>query len=238
MYFALPPKLTLQTVEGLSPRDLPPETLLVLEKPFGSDQASARDLNRRLVSLVPEERIFRVDHFLGMTTVMNIVGMRFSNRLLEPIWNSLHIEKMEIVFDEQLALEGRAKYYDASGALEDMIQSHLLHTMAFMAMGPPATLGERDLRDLVARHPARILGQRGLPQVHPPCPLYRRRDRREGKSRGTPTPPEWIRRGTLRPWRRLRLPSTTTAGRVCRSSCARARPGARTGRKQWSRSAP
>ena len=150
VYFALPPKLTLQTVEGLSPRDLPPETLLVLEKPFGSDRASARDLNRRLVSLVPEERIFRVDHFLGMTTVMNIVGMRFSNRLLEPIWNSLHIEKMEIVFDEQLALEGRAKYYDASGALEDMIQSHLLHTMAFMAIGPPATLGERDLRDLVA----------------------------------------------------------------------------------------
>ena len=150
VYFALPPKLTLTTVGALKAGDLPEDTQLVLEKPFGTDQASARELNRALASLVPEEDIFRVDHFLGMTTVMNIVGMRFSNRLLEPIWNSLHIEKMEIVFDEQLALEGRAKYYDASGALEDMIQSHLLHIMAFMAIGPPASLGERDLRDLVA----------------------------------------------------------------------------------------
>ena len=150
VYFALPPKLTISTVDTLRPGDLPPDTQLVLEKPFGTDQVSARELNRVLESLVPEEDIFRVDHFLGMTTVMNIVGMRFSNRLLEPIWNALHIEKMEIVFDEQLALEGRAKYYDASGALEDMIQSHLLHIMAFMAIGPPASLGERDLRDLVA----------------------------------------------------------------------------------------
>ena len=150
VYFALPPRLTLTTVGALRAADLPEDTQLVLEKPFGTDQLSARELNEALVALVPEENIFRVDHFLGMTTVMNIVGMRFSNRLLEPIWNSLHIEKMEIVFDEQLALEGRAKYYDASGALEDMIQSHLLHTMAFMAIGPPASLGERDLRDLVA----------------------------------------------------------------------------------------
>lgn len=150
VYFALPPKLTLATVGALQAGDLPKDTRLILEKPFGTDQASARELNLALASLVPEDHIFRVDHFLGMTTVMNIVGMRFSNRLLEPIWNSLHIEKMEIVFDEQLALEGRAKYYDASGALEDMIQSHLLHTMAFMAIGPPASLGEHDLRDLVA----------------------------------------------------------------------------------------
>ncbi|MCC3282500.1 MULTISPECIES: glucose-6-phosphate dehydrogenase [Arthrobacter] len=150
VYFGLPPALTLTAVQGLNRDDLPPNTLLVLEKPFGTDQSSARELNRLLADLVPEKDIFRVDHFLGMTTVMNLVGMRFSNRLLEPVWNSLHIEKMEILFDEQLALEGRAKYYDSSGALEDMIQSHLLHTMAFMAIGPPASLGERDLRDLVA----------------------------------------------------------------------------------------
>ncbi|MCC3278940.1 glucose-6-phosphate dehydrogenase [Arthrobacter sp. zg-Y40] len=150
VYFALPPALAVQAVGKLQAGDLPPDTRLVLEKPFGSDQASAVALNEALARLVPEENIFRVDHFLGMTTVMDILGLRFTNRLLEPAWSNLHIEKMEIVFDEQLGLEGRAKYYDSAGALKDMIQSHLLHIMAFMAIEAPATLGERDLRDLVA----------------------------------------------------------------------------------------
>lgn len=150
LYFALPPEIAAQTVRKLTPDDLPADTRLVLEKPFGSDQASAVELNEVLARLVPERNVFRVDHFLGMTTVMDILGLRFSNRLLEPVWSNLHIEKMEIVFDEQLGLEGRASYYDAAGALKDMIQSHLLHVMAFMAIGAPATLGERDLRDLLA----------------------------------------------------------------------------------------
>lgn len=150
VYFALPPQIAADTVAQLKPGDLPPDTRLVLEKPFGNDHASAVRLNGELARLVPEENIFRVDHFLGMTTVMDILGLRFTNRLLEPAWSNLHIETMEIVFDEQLALEGRARYYDSAGALKDMIQSHLLHIMAFMAIGAPATLGERDLRDLVA----------------------------------------------------------------------------------------
>ena len=150
LYFALPPEVAARTVRKLKPDDLPPDTRLVLEKPFGSDHASAVELNEVLARLVPERNVFRVDHFLGMTTVMDILGLRFSNRLLEPVWSNLHIEKMEIVFDEQLGLEGRASYYDAAGALKDMIQSHLLHVMAFMAIGAPATLGERDLRDLLA----------------------------------------------------------------------------------------
>ncbi|MER2137801.1 MAG: glucose-6-phosphate dehydrogenase, partial [Arthrobacter sp.] len=83
VYFALPPKLTMAAVGALKAGDLPADTQLVLEKPFGTNQASARELNEALAALVPEEDIFRVDHFLGMTTVMNIVGMRFSNRLLE-----------------------------------------------------------------------------------------------------------------------------------------------------------
>lgn len=150
VYFALPPALAAETVDRLRPGDLPPHTRLVLEKPFGNDRASARALNEALARLVPEDEVFRVDHFLGMTTVMDILGLRFTNRLLEPAWSNLHIEKMEVVFDEQLGLEGRAGYYDGAGALKDMIQSHLLHVMAFMAIGVPATLGERDLRDLLA----------------------------------------------------------------------------------------
>ena len=150
VYFALPPGITQSTVAALKPGDLPEGTRLVLEKPFGSDQESARKLNRLLAALVPEDSVYRVDHFRGMATVMNILGLRFANRILEPVWNNLHIDRVEIVFDEELGLEGRARYYDGAGALRDMIQSHLLQTMAVIAMGSPATLGERDLRDLLA----------------------------------------------------------------------------------------
>ena len=150
IYFALPPHVTQSAIAALKPGDLPAGTRLILEKPFGSGETSARELNRMLVSLVPEEDIYRVDHFLGMASVMNILGLRFANRFLEPVWNSLHIERVDILFDEDLGLEDRAKYYDGAGALQDMIQSHLLHTMAFIAIEPPATLGERDLRDGLA----------------------------------------------------------------------------------------
>jgi glucose-6-phosphate 1-dehydrogenase len=91
-----------------------------------------------------------VDHFLGKATVLNILGLRFANTFLEPVWNREHIEKVEIIFDEDLALEGRARYYDGAGALRDMIQSHLLQIMALMALEPPASVDERDLRDAVA----------------------------------------------------------------------------------------
>lgn len=147
VYFALPPAVSQQACELLCPEDLPEGTRLVMEKPFGSSAESARQLNQTLAALVPEERIHRVDHFLGKSTVFNVLGLRFANRLLEPQWNARHIEKIEIVFDEELSLENRARYYDRAGALRDMIQSHLLQIMALIAMEPPATLSERDVRD-------------------------------------------------------------------------------------------
>jgi glucose-6-phosphate 1-dehydrogenase len=88
-----------------------------------------------------------VDHFLAMTTVQNVLGTRLANRVLEPIWNSAHIDEVEIVWDETLALEGRAAYYDHVGALKDMVQNHLLQLLCLVAMEPPIGLGERDLRD-------------------------------------------------------------------------------------------
>jgi glucose-6-phosphate 1-dehydrogenase len=96
---------------------------------------------------VPEPAVFRVDHFLAMTTVQNILGTRLANRMLEPIWNSTHIAEVDIVWDESLALEGRAGYYDGVGALKDMLQNHLLQLLCLVAMEPPISLGERDLRD-------------------------------------------------------------------------------------------
>jgi glucose-6-phosphate 1-dehydrogenase len=150
VYFALPPHVSQKACEILQPGQVPAGTRLVMEKPFGSGEESARELNRTLLGLVPEDHIHRVDHFLGKATVLNILGLRFANNFLEPVWNRGHIDKVEIIFDEDLALEGRARYYDSAGALRDMIQSHLLQIMALMAIEPPATIGERDLRDAVA----------------------------------------------------------------------------------------
>ncbi|WP_055586366.1 glucose-6-phosphate dehydrogenase [Peterkaempfera griseoplana] len=147
VYLALPPGLFPHMVTALHETGLPPGSRIVLEKPFGEDLASARELNRLLVGLVPEQAVFRVDHFLAMTTVQNVLGSRLANRVLEPIWNSTHIEEVEIVWDETLALEGRAGYYDGTGALKDMVQNHLLQLLCLVAMEPPITLGERDLRN-------------------------------------------------------------------------------------------
>ncbi len=101
---------------------------------------SARAAQRQLLRVVPEERIIRVDHFLGRQHVLNLIGVRFANRMLLPVWSAEHIERVDIVYDEDLALEGRAGYYDHAGALKDMIQSHLLQILALFAMEEPASL--------------------------------------------------------------------------------------------------
>src|SRR3712207_2485652 len=151
LYFALPPTVTIKVCELLEQMDLPEGTVLAMEKPFGSDSSSAEELNRTLARVVPEERIFRVDHFLGTDTVLNLLGLRFANRLFEPVWNAENIERVEITYDEDLGLEGRAAYYDSAGALVDMIQSHLLQVLAVFAMEPPASIDPVDLRSVMAQ---------------------------------------------------------------------------------------
>ena len=147
IFFALPPQVTLKVCDLLQHVDLPDTTRLALEKPFGTDLASAVGLNALLHRIVGEEDIFRIDHFLGVATVFNLVGLRFANRLLGPVWNAEHIERVEIVYDEDLALEGRAGYYDGAGALRDMLQSHLLQMMSLFAMESIATLDPQEMRD-------------------------------------------------------------------------------------------
>jgi glucose-6-phosphate 1-dehydrogenase len=146
-YLALPPAVFPAAVRALRDAPLPPGSRLVLEKPFGEDLGSAVELNRLLSGFLTEEAVFRVDHFLAMTTVQNMLGARLANRVLEPIWNAAHIAEVDIVWEESLALEGRAGYYDGVGALKDMIQNHLLQLLCLIAMEPPVSLGERDLRD-------------------------------------------------------------------------------------------
>ena len=147
VYLALPPAVFPTAVSALRRAGLPPDSQVILEKPFGEDLDSARALNRLLAELVDERHVFRVDHFLAMTTVQNVLGTRLTNRVLEPIWNSAHIVEIEIIWEETLALEGRAGYYDHVGALKDMVQNHLAQLLCLVAMEPPMSLRERDLRD-------------------------------------------------------------------------------------------
>ncbi|GAA1858402.1 glucose-6-phosphate dehydrogenase [Microbacterium koreense] len=149
LYFAVPPAVAAAACESLKDVDLPDDTVLALEKPFGVDEDSARKLNATVTHLVPEEQVFRIDHFLGRATLLNVLGARFANRLFMPVWSAEHIESVLIRYDETLGLEDRAGYYDHAGALVDMIQSHLLQVLAIVAMEPPATLERRDLRDAI-----------------------------------------------------------------------------------------
>ena len=151
IYFALPPSVTVAACAALQQVSLPEGATMVLEKPFGTNQESAASLNQLLAEIVPEEQVHRVDHFLGRSTVLNLIGVRFANRLFEPLWSNEHVARVDIVFDEQLTLENRARYYDRAGALVDMIQSHLLQVLALVAMDPIATINAVDLRDAKAQ---------------------------------------------------------------------------------------
>ena len=160
IYFALPPAVAEMACEKLVDIPLPEGTVLALEKPFGSDEKSAAALNALVTRIVPENQVFRVDHFLGRSTILNIMGVRFANRLVEPVWSADHVQSVLVRYDESLALENRARYYDKAGALVDMIQSHLLQVLAILAMEQPADLDEIDLRDAMAAalRATRILG--------------------------------------------------------------------------------
>lgn len=146
-YLALPPAVLLPAAESIIAAGVPAGSRIVVEKPFGTDLQSTRRLNERLHEAFPERNIFRMDHFLGKQTVQNILGLRFANRIFEPLWNCHHIGKVEITWDETLTVEGRAGFYDATGALRDMVHNHLLQLLCLAAMEPPPSLQERDLRD-------------------------------------------------------------------------------------------
>ena len=146
-YLALPPSVFLPTLQALAGASLAEGSRVVIEKPFGEDLASAQALNRLVHQSFPENAVFRIDHFLHLQTVQNLLGLRFANRVFEQLWNRDHVEQVEIVWDESLTLEGRASYYDGVGALKDMIQNHLLQLLCLAGMEAPLALDERTLRD-------------------------------------------------------------------------------------------
>ncbi|HEY9562472.1 MAG TPA: glucose-6-phosphate dehydrogenase, partial [Nocardioides sp.] len=139
-YLSVPPKAALDVVQSLDKCDLAKGSRIVMEKPFGTDLASARALNAAIHEVFTEDQIFRIDHFLGKEAALNILALRFANGLFEPIWHRNHIDHIQIDVPETLGLEGRAAFYENTGAYRDMVVTHLFHVMAFSAMEPPVAL--------------------------------------------------------------------------------------------------
>src|SRR5262245_2471087 len=146
VYLALPPGLLTSVLPALATSKLGGSDAVAIEKPFGTDLASARQLNEILRIQLPEPTIFRIDHFLSNELVHRVIVLRFLNRVFEPLFNAVHVERVEVSWLESLALECRASYYDGAGALKDMVQNHLMEVMALVLMEEPARIGPGALR--------------------------------------------------------------------------------------------
>ncbi|MBW4332085.1 glucose-6-phosphate dehydrogenase [Stakelama sp. CBK3Z-3] len=148
IFLSTAPSLFGPTIKGLESANLAgPNVRIGLEKPLGHDLPSSREINDIVAEVFPEDRTFRIDHYLGKETVQNILALRFGNALFEPVWNAQAIEHVQITISETVGLEGRADYYDDSGALRDMVQNHVLQLLSLIAMEPPAKFDGTAIRD-------------------------------------------------------------------------------------------
>jgi glucose-6-phosphate 1-dehydrogenase len=150
-YLAIPPAFFETVVEGLAKAECALNARVVVEKPFGRDLASAKQLNAILESAFPESAIFRIDHFLGKEPVQNILYTRFANFFFEPVWNRNHVNSMQITMAEDFGVKGRGAFYEEAGCIRDVVQNHLLQVLACLTMDPPTVQVHESIRDEKAR---------------------------------------------------------------------------------------
>ncbi|CAN5373488.1 glucose-6-phosphate dehydrogenase [soil metagenome] len=152
IFLSTAPSLFESTIQGLEGVGLSGANVRIgLEKPLGYDLASSREINDAVAHAFPEERTFRIDHYLGKETVQNILALRFGNSFFEPVWNARGIDNVQITIAETVGLEDRAGYYEGTGALRDMVQNHILQLLALIAMEPPARFDGNSIRDEKAK---------------------------------------------------------------------------------------
>ena len=152
IFLSTAPSLFEPVIRGLESAGLAGETVRIgLEKPLGYDLASSQEINDTVATAFPEERTFRIDHYLGKETVQNILALRFGNSFFEPVWNARGIDNVQITISETVGLEERAAYYDGAGALRDMVANHMLQLLALIAMEPPARFDGSAIRDEKAK---------------------------------------------------------------------------------------
>ncbi|TNE30421.1 MAG: glucose-6-phosphate dehydrogenase [Alphaproteobacteria bacterium] len=148
IFLSTAPSLFGPTIKGLQHAGLTGENVrMCLEKPLGTDLSTSCDINDAVAGAFPEDRIFRIDHYLGKETVQNLLALRFANILFEPIWNCNYIDHVQITVAETVGLEGRVAFYDDAGALRDMVQNHMLQLLALVAMEPPTSFDATAVRD-------------------------------------------------------------------------------------------
>lgn len=183
-FLAIPPAMFAVVVQGLDQCGAAEDASIVVEKPFGRDLASSRELDAVLLSVFDEDRVFRIDHYLGKEAVQNVLYFRFANSFLEPLWNRGGIARVQITMAEKIGVEGRGRFYEEVGALRDVVQNHLMQVLAYVAMDPPPRHGPLETRQQVAQllravrplDPAHLVrgqyaGYRGEPGVAPQSPV-------------------------------------------------------------------
>jgi len=221
-YLATEPGLFAAICKGLGAAGLvTPESHVVLEKPLGRDLASARRINQDVGEIFSEPQVFRIDHYLGKETVQNLIALRFGNVLLEPLWNRSWVRDVQITIAEMVGVEGRGDFYDRTGALRDMVQSHLLQLLCIVAMEPPANIEADTMRDeklKVLRALRPITAKKwGCARC---AASTRQAPSTTSRCRGTWTSPVSPRAAARRLLLRSRRRWATGAGPACRSICA------------------